>query len=329
MLLMLAACVGDDYDPADFPEEITAAAKAVIAEGVLEAKEAITQVYIHGFLSRVEYGGNVAYIMGSMHLGRPDWFPLAAVVQEAMEKADVFAFEADFSLMETEAVSQRMMQRIFLPGGQTLRDFLPDDIFEHFYKMLATYPNVDYDMLAYFTPAYASYFISLKEAMPLMELEATYSVDMYIMDFAMNNEMPIIGLNDIFRELNMAFDWPEEVQFSAMAQFTDYTTFLEEINELGLADAYEAQDAQWIYREAIAPLREAARRSLYGEFMYDTILIERSTIFAEEIIRRLRGTTEPTTFFVTIGAAHVLSGHVFGVLEDSGFGVVPVWQQGL
>lgn len=282
--------------------------------------------HIHGFLSRIEYGENAAYIIGSMHLGRPDWFPLAPMVQEAKSRSDIFAFEVDFGLMDETEVADHMMQFAVLPDNQTLKDFLPDDVFNHFYAMIETFPNITFEMLERFTPAFASYFIALVEAMPLMGVETDYSVDMHIMDFAKDNNKPVIGLNDIFREFDLTFDWPKEVQISALAEFADFETFAEEVSEMGLADAYDAQDAEWIYREAILPLRESAEESVYGQFMFDSILLERCVIFAEEIERLLRETEEPTTFFITIGAAHVLFGYIFDMLQDNGLEVVSLWK---
>jgi len=282
--------------------------------------------YIHGFLSRITYGENVAYIMGSMHMGRPDWFPLAEIVQDAMERSDIFVFEYDLTTTVSPQVHQRMMDTyVNLPDGITLEDVLPDDVFAHFYAMLETFPVVTYRMVSHFTPAQALNFIGMVEGLPLMGIQTRYSVDFHIRDFALENSRQIAGLNTIFNEWSLLFGWPEAVQISAMAEFTDFETFAAEFHELRLADAYAHQDADWIHAAAIQPMIEAAEYSAYADYFLNTILFERGTNFANAIERLLRETQQPTTFFITVGAAHVIKGHVFGMLECSGFVIESIW----
>ncbi|MCL2372429.1 MAG: TraB/GumN family protein [Defluviitaleaceae bacterium] len=280
---------------------------------------------IHGFLSRIEYGNNVAYILGSMHVGRPHWFPLADIVEDAMARSDVFAFEFDLRLFEDMAVIMYMMQYMALPDGQTLEDVLPPDVFEHFIAALDTFPNVTYEMVANFTPAFAYYFITLNEGMPHMGVDAEYSVDYYVMAFAEAYGLPIIGLNDVFSEVAFLFDWPEEVAISAMAEFPDYQALIGEVNEMDLADAYENQDAARIIELTINSLAENLDTP-HGRHTYEITVLARCMIFAEEIERLLRETEEPTTYFITIGALHVLYDHIFEMLEANGLEVVCLWQ---
>jgi len=308
------------YETPEVAEELTET-----SEPTAEAQDAAENAGIHGFLSRVEYGGNVAYILGSMHLGRPHWFPLADIVEDAMARSDVFAFEVDLRLFEDMQVVMYMMAYAALPNGQTLEDVLPADVFAHFLEMLETYPNVTYEMVANFTPAFAFYFVTLMEGMPYMGVEADYSVDMYVMEFAEANEKPIIGLNDIFSEVALLFSWPEEVGISAMAEFPSYQDMIAEINELDLADAYEAQDAARILELAVDTLAENLDTP-FSQHTYEVTLLTRCVIFAEEIERLLRETDEPTTFFITMGALHVLYGHIFEMLENSGLEVVSLWE---
>ncbi|MCL2223507.1 MAG: TraB/GumN family protein [Defluviitaleaceae bacterium] len=199
------------------------------------------------------------------------------------------------------------------------------DVFAHFYAMLETYPQINYDMISIFSPAFALYFITLIEGLPLLGIDADYSVDTYIFDFAEANNRQIAGLNTVLRELELGLDMPDDVAISAFEEFPDFAQFKEDTLNMNMVEAYEAQDAEWLYRETIRPLVEEAANSLYGQFMYETTILARCAIFAAEIERLLRETQEPTTFFITMGALHVLYGHIFDSLENSGFEVVSLW----
>jgi len=291
---------------------------------VLEYFVEVENAGIHGFLSRVEYGDSVAYILGSMHSGRAHWFPLAPVAEDAMARADVFVFEFDLSVMDSPE-SIEIQQGFWLPGGQTLEDVLPEEVFRHFYEMLGTYPNVSYEMLARFTPARALSLVSLIEGLSLMGVELEYSVDQYVFEFAQARGLPVVGLNDMYSEMQLIFGMPIEVAISAIKDFPDFETFAAEIVYAGVADAYEAQDSARIYEFEIVSLHDAARDSLHGQFFLESVVMARCVIFAEEIERLLMEAEEPTTFFITIGAAHVLKGYIFGLLEGRGLEVVWVY----
>lgn len=291
---------------------------------------------IHGLISRIEYGGNVAYILGSMHLGRPEWFPLNPVVEDAMARADVFAFEVDMALMGSPEIVMHTSSLMMLPGGLTLQDILPPEAFTAFLESLEVLPTITYEMVANFTPIGAMLIITMVELMPLMGIFAEYSVDDYVNAFALANDRPVIGLNDIFRELDLVFNIPMDIQvtmFDSPADWddvdwaADWDEMIQSVVDMGLVEAYEAGD--------IAMLRDAMSSSLsddptpFEEYFHHVNFHTRCHIFADEIARLLRETAEPTTFFVTIGVAHIIGGDfgkVLTLLEGQGFDVVPLWR---
>ena len=72
---------------------------------------------------------------------------------------------------------------------------------------------------------------------------------------------------------------------------------------------------------------------LYITYLREVILNGRSIIYANEIMRLLRETEEPTTFFVAVGLSHIIrsgAGEEFTdivqQLRLAGFTVTPIWQ---
>ena len=274
---------------------------------------------IHGFLSRIEHENNVAYMLGSFHYGRAHWFPIHPMVYEVMERADVFAFEADYTRWEDEDYIERYLEYALLPEGQTLRDVLSAESFNLLYESIYTFPHIDFDDIENLTPAYAASVVGRSMTWRYNQVFSNLSVDLYIMDFAQERDRPIIGLNCIFSELNFALYWPQEIWSIAFEGITDYETLVANIRENAIADAYERQDAESIYAAVIVPMHEDTQ--IYGQFRLNN-LKERCRIFAAEIERLLVETEEPTTFFITIGAAHLLKGYIFEILENNGLEVV-------
>ncbi|MDR2168345.1 MAG: TraB/GumN family protein [Clostridiales bacterium] len=313
LVLILAACGREVYEPQAYEPTTPPQTEAAPA----------TPEGIHGLLSYVEYGGNRAYIFGSMHLGRPYFFPLADVAEDALRRADVFAFEFDMNEMETLEGAILMLQHMFLPENQTLQTFLPAEVYQHFLEVLETFPLVNYEEITRMRPVAVSSMITALEIFPVLGIYTEYSVDSYVLDFARARGREIIGLNPLFHELSLLFNAPREVQIAAIATLTDRDSLLAEAYDLGLVQAYTNQDMETLYKL----LRGPEPTDAYSAYLIDVILIQRSMEFAAEIDRLLRETEEATTFFVTIGIGHMLGddfGNVLVALADLGHSVTNV-----
>ncbi|MCL2235133.1 MAG: TraB/GumN family protein [Defluviitaleaceae bacterium] len=324
LIFVLAACGGSEevvdypvYEPVDYyeseePEEIS--------------QEMNSTAAIHGLLSYVEHNGNRAYIFGSMHLGRPYFFPLADEVEQALRRADVFAFEFDLTELQDFAGMLEMAGYMMLPLGTTLADVLPEDTFNHLLDVLETFPSVNYEEIAMFQPMVAATMITATEIFPTMGIFQEYSVDTYIMSIARELDRQIIGLNPLAHEMQLLHGAPIDVQIAAIQDLTDRDTMIEAATELGLVEAYFTQDMDAL----LALLRPYdPEPNAFAEYMIDVIIIQRSIEFAEEIHRLLTETTEPTVFFVTMGIGHMIGndqGNVFVVLEDMGHTITPLWE---
>ena len=290
---------------------------------------------IHGLISRIEYGGNTAYIFGSMHLGRPEWFPLSPVVEDAIARSDVFAFEVDMALMNSPEALAHIGNLMMLPDGLTLRDVLPPDSFQNFLDSLNVLSTITYEMIANLTPLGATMVITTVEILPLLGIYSEYSVDSYVHAIAAAAGKPVIGLNDIFREINLLFDVPMDIQltiFDSPADWeevnwaAEWETIIQDIIDMGIVEAYEAGDVDMIQRAMELSLSDEP--TLFEEHFHHTSFHVRCHIFADEIARLLRETEDPTTFFVTMGVGHIIGGNfgkVLTLLEGMGFNVIPLF----
>ena len=274
---------------------------------------------IHGNIHRIEYRGNVAYIFGSMHVGRPDWFPLSTVVESAMRRSDVFAFEFDLTQMHQAGLLS--LHYALLPDGQTLVEFLPPDVYETFIANMSTYDSFFYAFMNMFTPMFLSVMV-LPELLSEMNLYMEYSVDFYLLNFAIQNGRPVIGLNDLHSELSITLNLPRDAQIAVAKATQDRATSLQMTRDLQMAEMYEAQDL-----DALLELRLSLAEGddAFSLYMIEHIVHARCRIFAAEITRLLRQTGEPTTFFITMGILHIIGGdvdtNVLGLLSDAGFEV--------
>jgi len=305
---------------------------------------------IHGLLSVVEYGNNRAYILGSIHVGRESWYPLTPAAEAAMERADIFAFEIDLGAeggsclcdpadcacgCEPDATDCicLLLDFMFFPEGVTLATFLPPEDYEIFMDYLSTFP-IPAEVWETLRPTTVMEFILYEVVAPMLGLSSEHSIDMYVYNRALELERPVIGLTDFNDHITFVSGMPDEYQFATARYFSDFETMMEEIEEL--AYVYEIQDIETLTQMVAGDLSEAYEAYAAGEisagglslarYWHYTVGNYRSAFFARQIADLLTQTQEPTTFFVTVGIAHLTRElNVFYTLREMGFEVVGLY----
>ena len=63
----------------------------------------------HGIFYRVSGGKNEMFLLGSIHVGSRDMYPMSSFVQQALRRADVLVFECDTASQEARAETARLM----------------------------------------------------------------------------------------------------------------------------------------------------------------------------------------------------------------------------
>ena len=297
-----------------------------------------SQLAITGLLSRIEYNNNVAYIFGSLHGLRDSWLPLHPMVESAMRRADQFGFEVNMynlaNLTPTQLAYIDNLQR--LPEGVTLADFVPTEIYENFRANIDTFGHmgITYDLINMLrlNPVTITNLISqmMLQMYGDLTISVMDSVDGYIFQFALDNNKPFFGFETIEGQANLLFGVPLELQAYALYGFNDFETALYEMSsedDILLISAYENNDFDTL-RRLLSEDSESDENAFTEHFHY-VMLNYRCHIYAEGIADLLRNTEEPTTFFFTFGAAHIIGqggGMVLELLYDMGFTIDPLWK---
>lgn len=90
---------------------------------------AIALVFSHSLLAgstvyEVSKGKQKIYLAGTIHLLRPQDFPLPAEYNEAYKRAQKIYFETDIEKAKDPAFAQRFAQAMLLPDNKTVKDIL-------------------------------------------------------------------------------------------------------------------------------------------------------------------------------------------------------------
>ena len=328
-----------------FNDSGTIFAPVTVMERIFAAPAPVARTHnIHGGLHRIEHAGSVAYIFGSLHGGLEDWFPLADIVEDAMRRADVFAFEIDFSLSEDE-VAAIVEDIMLIPDGQTIADILSEELYEHYIAMMTDWANYFVgvlDDIYYTNPAFLIFALqsALMSLMADIDVQGDggVTVDDYVMGFATENGRTVIGLMDFEAQQRVVLAPPHEILLYTVAALGTFSDTVDEMrggeldNFNQLVYYYVANNAEALARELHRGFDIEDEHPLDRYFRY-VVLNDRSTLFATELVRHMEEASEPTVFFVTIGKSHLvrhLAGPAFTStiqqLELMGIEAVPVYE---
>ncbi|MDT8397983.1 MAG: TraB/GumN family protein [Pseudomonadales bacterium] len=77
------------------------------------------------------------YLFGSIHVGKPEFYPLHDSIETAFREADHLVFEVDPASVTDPTVVRQMQDRGSLPAGQTLSDVVSAPVVANFRRVMA------------------------------------------------------------------------------------------------------------------------------------------------------------------------------------------------
>lgn len=261
------------------------------------------------------------HLFGSIHLGKPDFYPLHPTIENIFRDADTLVFEIDPMAAADPQVAMRMQLRGMLPAGQTLDDVVSpealanlEDVLNGFGIPLANFmtmkpwlltlmlANVQASALGYSAQhGLESYFIAQKAA-----------------------DTEIAELESLDQQVDMldALD-PELLLGYSLQDFDASSADMEElISAWRCADKPALSDQLFSEMQKIEQAPDAHARAGM-EDLYRKLYTDRNKVMADGIVRFIESGSGK--WFVVVGSAHLLgTGSVVELLEQRGYTVRPV-----
>lgn len=279
-----------------------------------------------GVFWKVENKGNTVYLLGSIHLGTTDIYPLNETLVNAYNASDVLLVEANL-LNQTEGIEYFMSKAAF-SDGTTLDKVISPELYEKTSKALELF-GIDialYNGLKPWSVAndLNAYSMMFDQSTNAVSEKSAAGIDMYFILNAFLEQKPIYELEgvayqaDLFDGLTPAFQ----------------ATYLESIVDGILTPSEDPDDSSaallnsWFEYWEAGDLESfkasfTAANSASGESELTTMLFgKRDVDMADKITTLLEGTT-PTTYFVVVGAGHlIVDGNIVELLTEKGYKVV-------
>lgn len=262
-----------------------------------------------GFLWKVDHDDNTVYLLGSIHIADESMYPLNPKIEEAFAASDYLVVEVDILNMGEEQ-QQLMLELMMYEEGSSLSDHISAETYLQLDELFMNEFGISVDDLSMFKP-WVITDIVLQEVITANGYVAELGIDFTFLLQAMALGVPILELESVQSQLEMIANMSDELQEQLLLEM------LEEYDEAGetlefMMDMWKTGD-----EEALMYITLASDDDEYNQ----ALLVDRNIDMADQIEVYLND-DEPTTYFVVIGAAHMLA--EFGIielLEEKGFTV--------
>jgi len=255
-------------------------------------------------------------LVGSIHVGQEDFFPLAAPIEEAFAAAPILAVEVDMTdpdIIQKSALL--MMQKGMLPAGTTLEDRLSPELWTRIQDYAAA-RDMNLAMYQTMKPGIVAMVMVMLEYQQ-QGFDPELGIDQHFLEAAAEQGKEIRSLETIEDQLDLFLNIDDELDDILMAEFLD------QMDEVGptiakMVDLWKAGDVEGLDDF----LQEQVGDDPQMVAFYRRLLDDRNVGMADQIDAMLQGNSN---VFVVVGAGH-FSGPkgILSLLKGKGYHVKQV-----
>ncbi len=261
----------------------------------------------------VRSAGNAVYLLGSIHLGRSDMYPMGPVVEKAYQASKIVALEADPT--DQQAVMTAISGSLYRPP-ETLQKNLPGPLLARLSRTLERYgiPLEQIQPMKPFLVAITLASIEYARA----GFDPSLGVDMHFAERARQDGKPVVELESFGGQIALMNNMSDRLQQSLL-QVTLESIDNGEIPALidSMVNAWKSGDGKKL-QDTVSAEERKLPPALAQEFHWKFIT-DRNIAMAGKIETMLKGSD---VHFIAIGAAHLLGqDSVLQILSEKGYRV--------
>jgi len=260
-------------------------------------------------LWKIQGKTNTVYLLGSIHVLKPDSYPLPVPIEAAFSNAQIAVFETDIDKLSQPEAQLQIMNQAGLPPGQTLQQQLSPQTYAQFTNHLegTGLPAVMFDSLK---PSIAAMTLEVLE-MEKLGVDPKYGVDEHFFKLTRQENKEIIPLETVDFQIQMVTEFSKEEGEQLMkATLKDIDNTKKELSEM--TTAWQTGDSAKLEKL----LNEAMQDS---PAIFKRLVTDRSQRWVPKIEELVRSGTNA---IVIVGAGHLVGKDgVVELLKKQGFNV--------
>ena len=277
-----------------------ARAAALLAVGamLLATSAAFAQGDRRGFLYEIRKGNQASLLFGTIHVGRPEFYPLPAARLARLARADALVLEADISDVGRAAEAMQKFA-MYPPGADGLDKRLPPATLKRVEAALAR-NGLDPAPMMRLKPWMLGSVLSLLEAAQAGYAQ-TFAAETYLVGLAQAENRKILELEGIERQFALF----ENAPWSTQVAFLDEAIRAVESNEARrevdrIGRAWETGDTRALER-LLSEMR--AQTSVGARFTVETILVGRHPAMVRRIETLM---ADGRNYLFAVGSLHLV-----------------------
>ena len=238
---------------------------------------------------------NRVYLFGTVHAGKPSWYPLPHAVDDAFQGSRVLVVEADIT--DEQAMAKSQASAMYVPPAN-LKTHVPAEDYVRFRKLLQRY-EIPEDQVIRMKPFMAASMLVFNE-WARQGYTPTYGVDLYLLTQAKEQHKTIVELEGVDEQIRLmdSFSNDETLRlFHGTLEALESGLTGEQVH--GLVKAWQAGDPEGVlavarrYNDRIAGAAEFEDRFIWSRH--------------ETMLKKIRGYLDDTKerHFIAVGALHL------------------------
>ncbi|MDP8210909.1 MAG: TraB/GumN family protein [Candidatus Stygibacter australis] len=266
------------------------------------------------FFWQVEKGDITVNLCGSVHLMRPDYYPLREEIEQAFEESEILVLEFDINKIDMNKIQELINTRGLYPEGDSLKTDLGEEYYEKLGSELAEY-KYTVESVKNQKPWYMTMTLSSVRVSEL-GYTAEGGTDLYFAQKAKGHK-EIQQLETAEAQFEMLSGMDEHIQIEYLKELIDKREeFNQEVEEL--MQSWIAGDDSTMYRLMNEEIKENPELTGY----YDKLFTERNLNMTDKIEQYLTGDNKKE-YFIVVGSGHYLGEDgIVNLLRERGYSVV-------
>jgi len=264
-----------------------------------------------GVLFEVIGSKGKAYLFGTIHVGKPEYYPLDKTTTTAMASSKVLAVEADV-LNQQRAAHVLIEQAMYRPPA-SLEHMVEPELLSRIIPLLDRY-QVPQEQAWLMKPWMLAMTLTLLDGQQA-GYDSGQGVDVFLLGTAKRMKKPVVELESLESQFALFDGFSQEEQQLFLEEAVSAIENGESKTQLSaLADAWAAADRAKL---AAVLQMELDQQSPLFRKVYEKLLIQRNLAMADKVERLLQSGDQS---FVAVGTFHLLGeDSVVAVLAKRGY----------
>lgn len=196
------------------------------------------------FLWQVQSKNSTVYLLGSIHMLRPEMHPLDACMEHAYDQADAIAVEVNMLAVDPQEMSKLIQKNGYYPPEKSLQSELSPNTLGLLKKYLNNRP-LSFEQIQQMRPWYLGILIAQQE-MVAHGFDPALGIDLYFLQKAQGKK-EIIELETAEQQIKLL------ASTSAKIQELSLLDTLQHQNKMGqdiaqMVEAWQSGDAEYLYQ---------------------------------------------------------------------------------